>query len=346
MDLVWEDVSDFVDPFGDRRGCLFNSVWTFDLKKDALFLRKNHKLCYTSLNHARKRLLTLDDFGVLHSYRQSLAEERSLSGPYWEPEFNLLPRIKSFIGRILHDFAYTWRHILRRSMNTTTFMKLAFATIWISKLDFIIFERMGFEHVTSRGPYVDVVDLPSWETPVATLLQAGSSWFALTQDTQEGLEMVQRHMASHLLLEDSTINVRIYAILTLRHITLCKAQGNKLTWTRSESLFGDNYISNTAIDMILWATNTTNTEPQPSAINSLPIEIQNRILYYATTSFVASAKLGCKLGVGSPFCWVNNGLQIKLQEVKRHRTESSPVESQIYFAGVMSGLSYKQERVY
>lgn len=342
IELVWEDVSDFVNPFGDHRGCVFDTVWTFDLDNDVLFLRKRHQFCSISLELGRKRLLVLDDFERLSSPRQSSFEEQSLPGPYWEPKLDPLPRMRSFVGKILSDFAYTWRHILRRPMNTITFMKLAYATIWISTLDFTVLERTGFEHVSSRGPYVDVVDLPSWESPKATLIQVGSSCFALAQDTQEGLEMIQRHMTSHL--EDSTTNLRTYAILTLQYIVLCKAQGSELTWTRSETLFSDGNTSDTAIDMILWATNTANDEPHPSAINSLPIETQNRVLYHATTSHFTSAKLGCELGVGSPFSWVDDGLQIRLQEVKRHRMESSPVESQIYFAGTMSGVSYKAER--
>ncbi|QPG98715.1 hypothetical protein C2857_007893 [Epichloe festucae Fl1] len=342
LDLVWEDVYDFVDPFGDRRGCLFDSVWIFDLNKDLLFLRKNYQTCFGSLELARERLLTLDDFKLLNSPRLLLTEEQNLPEPYWEPNLYPIPRVKSFLGKLLRDFAYTWRHVLRRPMNTMTFMKLAYATIWISTMDFIILERMGFEHVSSRGPYVDVVDLPAWEAPGETLVQAGSSWFALAQDTRGGLNMVQRHMTSHS--EGSATNVRTYAILTLRHIVLCKARGSELVWTRSETLFRDDHASDAAIDMILWATNTTSTERKPSAINSLPVEIQDKILYYATTSSIASAKLGCKLGAGSPFPWVDSGLQITLQEVKRHRMESSPIESQIFFGGVMSGLSYKQER--
>lgn len=341
IELNWNDVSDFVDPFGDRRGFMFESVWTFDFDKDVLFLRKDDQFCFVFLKLARQRLLTLDDFERLDLPRPFSLEDQGLPGPYWEPKLDLLPRVKSFLGKILRDFAYTWRHVLRRPMNNSTFLRLAYATIWISTLDFVVFERTGFQHNLHRGPYVDVVDLPSWETPKATLVQAGSSWFALAQETREGLEIVRRHMSN--CLEDSVISSRTYVILTLRQIIICKAQGSEFAWTRSETLFGDGYISDAAIDMILWATNTTGTEPEPSAINSLPIEIQDRVLYYATTSFVASAKLGCKLGVGSSFPWVNSGLQIRLQEIKRHRGENSPVESQIHFAGVISGLSYKQD---
>lgn len=156
--------------------------------------------------------------------------------------------------------------------------------------------------------------------------------------------MVRRHAKSHSSLKDSTANVVTYAILTLRRLTLCKVEGNVFMWTRPEALFGDAPASDDAIDVILWATNTArDAELETNRLYLLPIEIQDRILDHATTSPVASAKLGCELGLGSPFSWVDRGAKIRLEEAKRHRFESSPVESQILFDRVMCGLSYKQE---
>ncbi|RSL91092.1 hypothetical protein CDV31_015544 [Fusarium ambrosium] len=341
--LVWEDVYDLVNPFGDRRGGAFSTVWTLDLDKDVLFLETKDQLSVAPLEIGRQRPLTFDDFKLLDLPQPPL-EQAIPPGPYWEPEIDPFLREKSFLGRVLRDFAYTWRHVLRRQMNTTTFMKLAYATLWISTMDFTILERTGFEHITEGGPYIKVVDLPSWETPEATLVKAGSTWFALVQDTEEGLDMVRRHVKDHSSRKDSPTNVVTYAILTLRRLTLCKVEGNELVWTRSETLFGDAPASDDAIDMLLWATNTTgDTEPERTRLHLLPIEIHDRILDHATTSPVASAKLGCELGLGSPFSRADRGAKIRLEEFKRHRYESSPVESQILFNGVMSGLSYKRE---
>lgn len=90
-----------------------------------------------------------------------------------------------------------------------TFTKLAYATIWISTMEFTLFQRLGFEHISSGGAYVSLVKLLNWETPEATLVQAGSSWFVLAQDTQEGLEMVRRHINRNLSLGNSAANVVI-----------------------------------------------------------------------------------------------------------------------------------------
>ncbi|KAI5462043.1 hypothetical protein BGZ63DRAFT_506852 [Mariannaea sp. PMI_226] len=342
LPLVWEDAYDFVNPYGDRRGGIFGSVWTFDLDKDVILLTKEHQYCSAPLELARERLLTLDDFQPLSP---PVLEEPTLPGPYWDPNLDLPPRVRSFQGKVLRDFAYAWRHVLRRQMNDTTFRKLAYATIWISGLQFALQERAGFEHVSRGGPYVHIANLPSWEAPKATFIQTGSSWFVLAQDTKKGLEMMQCHMNS-LPLGESAGNGHVYVILSHRYVTLCKANGHEVVWTRPEPLFGDIPISDAAIDMILWANNTASTKSQPSAINFLPIEIQDRILYYATTSLVASAKLGCELGLGSPFSWTDRGVKIQVEVSKRHRSEFSPIESHISFDKVLSGLSYKRERGY
>jgi hypothetical protein len=103
INLIWEDVYDFVNPFGDRRGGSFNSVWTFDLDKDVLLLTKSHQFCSASLELARERLLTLGDFELLTSPRQPFLEQ-TLPGPYWEPKLESLPRARAFLGQVLRDF--------------------------------------------------------------------------------------------------------------------------------------------------------------------------------------------------------------------------------------------------
>ena len=342
--LAWEDVYDFVNPFGDHRGGSFQSVWIFDLEKDAIFLTKSDRYCSAPLGLARERSLALDDFELVDSPQQTLPRVQILPGPYWKPQLDLIPRQRSFLSRVLQDFSYTWRHVIRRQMNTVTFTKLAYAIIWISRMDFHLLDCMGFDHISDGEPYVRLVDLPSWETPKVTLIPAGSNWFVLAQHVQNGLNMVRHHMKAQRLPGHPTTNVVVYAILTLRHVVLCKSFGDELLWTKPEKLFDGTPASDTAIDMILWAASTSTTEPQRTMIHHLPIEIQDSILYHhSTASLVASAKLGCELGLGSTFSWLGRGAKIEIVEFKRHRSENSPVESQVIFNGSRSGLSYKRE---
>lgn len=335
---------DLVNPFGDRRGRTLNAVWTFNLDKGLIFLTKPDCINSAPLELGLQRPLTLDDFHPLDPGNQTAESLQSLPKPYWDLQIDVAPRQRAFLGRILADFDHTWRHILRRHMNSTTFMKLAYATVWISSMHFDMFERTGFEHVGGQGngPYAWVTDLPKWDSPKSTFLQVDSTWFVFAQDIQQGIEMAQDHANSHPRFTEPDVSSAIYVILTLRHIVLSKMVDGEPVWTQPEILFGEN-PSDTAVDMMIWASNTSTAESGPSRIHSLPAEIQDNILYYAATSPVSAGRLGCTLGLGSPFPWNESGLKIEIQERKRNRTENSPVESYIMFNGIMSGLSYKRE---
>ncbi|SPJ74108.1 uncharacterized protein FTOL_03838 [Fusarium torulosum] len=341
--LEWEDVYDFANPFGDRRGGMFNSVWAFDLDKSLIFLTKRDRVHSAPLELGLQRPLTLDDFHALDPENQTAERVQTLPEPYWNFKMEISPRQRAFLGRILADFGYTWRHVLRRRMNSTTFTKLAYATVWISSMQFEIHERKGFDHVGSQGgPYVGVTSLPNWDSPKPSFFQVGSTWFVFVQEIQEGIEMARDHACSPPQSTELGASAATYAILSLRQIIICKMVHGKPVWTRPEMLFGES-PSDTAIDMMIWASDTSTTESGPSRIHSLPAEIQDNILYYTATSSVSAGKLGCILGLGSPFSWTESGLKIMIQERKRNRTEESPVESYITFNGMMSGLSYRRE---
>ncbi|KAF5548823.1 hypothetical protein FMEXI_4493, partial [Fusarium mexicanum] len=319
--LEWEDVDDFVNPFGDTRGRAFNSTWTFDLNKDVLFLTKDDLLCSAPLSLARDRLLTLDDFEMLKSPTETIAEEEHGSIQYWDLQPKIDPRRKAFLGRILRDFGHTWRHLLRREWNVQDSI-----------------------HVAGRGgPYVGVADLPRWDIPDKTVVRVGTCWIVLARDIPKGIEMIREHMETLGAITGLTTSTATYAILTLKQIICCKVHDGELALTQGEPLFSGTPPSEAAISLIIWASDLHPAEPKACRLNYLPIEIQYRILRQATTSSVAAAKLGIELASGPPFSWTEGSRKIRLQEVLRHRTEASPIESQIFLNGVMSGLSYKCE---
>ncbi|KAF5674118.1 hypothetical protein FCIRC_7887 [Fusarium circinatum] len=344
IELEWEDVCDVVNPFGDTRGRAFNSVWTFDLDKDVLFLTKDDLLCSAPLSLARDRQLNMEDFEMIKLPTEATVEEKITPEQYWDLQPKFDPRKKTFLGRILRDFGHTWRHILRREANNVTFMKLAYAVIWIINRDFTIVERTGFDHVAGRGgPYVGMADLPRWDAPDETVVRVGTCWFVLARDIPKGKEMIREHMETMAAMTDSTTTVATYAILTLKQIVCCKVHNGELALTRREPLFSGTPPSEAAINLILWASDLHQAEPKACRLNYLPVEIQGRILRQATGSSVAAAKLSIELASGPPFSWAEGRRKIRLDEVLRHRTEASPVESQIFLNGVMSGLSYKCE---
>jgi len=143
--LEWTDVYAYVNPFGDRRGNIFNTVWTFDVDKEVLFLAKPDCVYSAPLKLACQRPLTLSDFQLCDGALPAFERAESLPGPYWNLEMDVSTRQRSFLGRLLTDFAHTWRHVLRRPMNSTTFQKLTYAIIWITTMQFDIYERQALK---------------------------------------------------------------------------------------------------------------------------------------------------------------------------------------------------------
>ncbi|KAH7200419.1 hypothetical protein DER44DRAFT_873401 [Fusarium oxysporum] len=213
-------------------------------------------------------------------------------------------------------------------------------------MDFGLVERTGFEHVGGRGGrYVGAADLSRWDAPDKAIVQVGSRWFVLARYIRKGLAMIRKHMGSLAAIAETTTGTASYAILTLRQIVCCKVHEGDLVYTRPEPLFSDTPSSDSAIDLILFASDIHQVEPKPCRLNCLPVEIQDRILLGTATRSFAAAKLGVEFSLGPPLSWADQRRKIKLEEVLRHRTEASPVESQIVFNGVMSSLSYKCEAV-
>jgi hypothetical protein len=146
MCTIWRTLSETIE--GMHSAVCGHSTLT----KTSSFLKKHGRHFSAPLRLACERLLVQDDFELVCSPEQRLQEEKTLPGPYWKPVLNLVPREISFLGRVLRNFAYTWRHVIRREMNMTTFRKLAYAIIWISRCEFTLLERMGFEYGSEGGP--------------------------------------------------------------------------------------------------------------------------------------------------------------------------------------------------
>jgi len=100
-----------------------------------------------------------------------------------------------------------------------------------------------------------------------------------------------------------------------------------LEYTALEPLFnGIGPPSDLALDYLIWARESILTPLQ-----SLPLEVQDTIVRFVSAGTVAAAKVGCLLGLRSPFLWKDGPLHIKLEETYTQRTPWSPVESQVWF---------------
>jgi len=136
-----------------------------------------------------------------------------------------------------------------------------------------------------------------------------------------------------------------YMVLSVRHIMLCRATGpDKLEYTAPEPLFNGNHgvgpPSALALDYLLWAT--ASYVPYISTpLQLMATEVQDMILSYASAGTVLAAQIGCLLGVGSPFRWMDGPLKIYLMETCRLRVAGPPVESQLWINKKNVGIVYK-----
>jgi hypothetical protein len=133
-------------------------------------------------------------------------------------------------------------------------------------------------------------------------------------------------------------------LLSVKHIVLCRVHGlNKFEHTAPEPLFNSDYNlgppSEAALDYLLWATESAR-DLISTPLQLLPLEIQDMILASVSAGTVAAAKVGCLLGLGTPFRWKDGIQHIKLEDAGTSRTESSPVESQLWFGEHGIGIVY------
>jgi hypothetical protein len=345
--LKWNQTFDTIYPFGDRRQCHFESVWTFNLDDDLLLFSKLTNTQSVHLSLLRQRQVNFNDFEHCATPSPpSFDVPRDFPSPYWEPDLQLQDQERhiAFTRRILHDFNFQWRHILRNRYNDLTFRRLVCAIIRIVRMDFEIRELTGRRHGL-YGPLVGVTDLPTWESLDVKMFRVGQSWISVAQDPADCIPMILQHHSACLnevtgptaRLPDDEVR---YLILTVRHVILCRARGNAFEWSEPQTLFnGIDPCSDRAITMLLLAS--FSGKPLQNLIHTLPVELQNKVLSNLAYGPVQAAKLGCILGLGSLFAWNDGRMVIQTEHGHKNRRPESPVESQIWFGDHTSGIVYR-----
>ncbi|KAF2785936.1 hypothetical protein K505DRAFT_380591 [Melanomma pulvis-pyrius CBS 109.77] len=341
---------DTVNPFGDFRQIDFKALWTFDLPNDILLYINRHHRAHIPLGVLRSSPVTLGDMESLGPPVPPLLHPTLDSAmPCWKPQIQVDERNSVFIYRILRDFDYQWRHILRNNYNTITLRVLARAIIRLSTLDFEIREETGSRHGVG-GEWVYITELPAWEPFRTDIVPLGDVHVIVCHSIQDGLSKAKKHIASQQSIAavkttDYTHKRLDYIILSVKHIVLCRAIGPyELEHTAPQPLFNGNPDveppSKLALDYLLWAIT-----PAVSLVNtpllSLPVEVQDIILGYASVGPVAAAKTGCLLSLGTPFLWKDGPLEIRLEDVRMDRHQWSPVESQLWFPESKVGITYR-----
>jgi hypothetical protein len=345
----WHQQDDIVHPFHDDRSVAIETVWTFDLDWDILRFDKKNQNLWVPLDLVRQRSVTISDF---KPYEPPTIPEHTLvsffSQPHWKAgreglDLQCLERRKAFVSRVLTDFAFQWRHVLRGRYNTLTFRRLACAIIRITTLDFTVKEG-PLRHVTD-GFLVWLHNLPEWDPFSGHIVRVGGMSIVICQQIPHAVNLLRKDFlkqkesclerGSYRILDEGFV----YLILSVREIILYRINDKSDIFTKAERLFdGTNPPSDEAMRLLLEFTQTI---APPTPIRTLPVELQDMILEKVSVGPIESARVGCMLNTGSSFKWKCGDRDIEREEHRRESTDSSPVESKICFGNYFSGIAYK-----
>jgi len=325
------------------------------MEKDELIHSNRYGHRKLSFSLLRTRPVALADMELIGPpFLQPPHPTISLEGQLWNPDIEVDRRVRAFSHRLLRDFNYQWRHILRNEYNSTTLRVLAKAVIRLSTFDFDVREEGGKGSEPSPTfSHVGITTLPAWE-PFSSAIEVvliGNVHVVICVSLEEGLLKAQDHVAhqkpkSHIRC--SSCLEPNYMILSIKHIMLCRITNEDiLEYTNPELLFNGNsdpeFLSDRALDYLLWGTRT-GIKAISIPLQSLPTEVQDNILQHVSFGPVAGAKIGCIFSLGSPFLWKYDSLDIKLIDTIRDGEVRDPVESTVYFDGVEVGIVYKRKR--
>lgn len=337
----WHQQDDIISPFLGTRPAHVETLWIFDLDNDVLRYHKYNHFTRAALSLLREGPVAVSDF---EPYTPRAGPMQSFPSLPWllrrtmrrngiRPE--CLSRRKAFIGRMLTDFAFQWRHLLCGEYNNSTFRKLASAIIRIITLDFNVDEVTTLSE-QSDGPLVCIHSLPEWKSFNEDIVRAGGVSFVICRHPRHAIALMREdRRRSPVRHED----FRTYAVLSVRDFVIYRMDGDNERHTPAERfLDGSLPPSNAAIDQLLEATQIDGPK---IALHKLPIELQDNILDNVSEGPIERAKVSCILDMGTPFTWKCGGRSIEREEGRTGRTPFSPVESHICFGKSISGLAYK-----
>ncbi|KAH8665130.1 hypothetical protein BGZ60DRAFT_64021 [Tricladium varicosporioides] len=348
----WLLRDDVVKPFGDRRQNL-RFVCSFYLDQDLLSYSDESGHIQFPLARLRETTsgpLQRSEFTPFEIPSPPQLDLAAFPPPYQKPLTPLPESRIAFCSRVLSDFADQWRHILRSSYPEPTFRRFAKAIISIATCEFRVNEVFTRQHIYFGSYYVTVLDVPYWEPYGCHLFRVGSTTVVLHQDLKTALRIAKDEAKENSKVTNPASHTerRTYLLLSIRHMLVCHVDSMGIfSFTAPTTLMdGLTLPSSSAIYLLLQALSPSRPPPH-TPVHNLPLEIQDRILEYVSEGPVEAARLGCILGLGSPFTWVRavdwprRGGPIELFISPSHRVESTPVESKISFGDEFSGVSYR-----
>ncbi len=267
----WSLHDDIVNPLGDRRGVLV-TVYTFDLDKDILFYSDITQNLQIPLSCFRG-----NETGLLEKMQPCeppylrASEDSALPPPYWEPVITASPRSVSFVQRVLTDFNYLWRHILRREYSEHTFRQFATAILHIASLDIDIREEASrWLHTYERGPFVWIHSRPTWKARDEQILPRGRIKIVVDQSMEQARGLAEADANKCLTAES---NRTLYLLLSVRHVALCEVGQNGFSKCTEPAalLNGIDNPSHESVLVLLHAIATEFPPASPTPMHEIPM---------------------------------------------------------------------------
>ena len=335
----WHRRDDIVRPLGDRRGNV-HYIWIFDLDSGVLRLEQKGGHLWVPLDLVRQRPITIYDFKPFQ-----VTQIDSLPWKPYKPGYKIrrrqinVQRRKALVNRILGDFAFQWRHILKNSHNNFTFRRLAQAIIKILTLDFAVEEAPYHSHFGGRLPMILICDIPEWDYTSQNLFRVGDTATITDQHFRFAAEHATADYGGRCLRNPALINTSFtYLLLSMKELVLTQRTERGRRYTVPVPFFDGTHIpSDEAIEILLHAT-----QPPPSRppLAKLPIEVQDMILKYVSPWPLERARIGCLLEAGSVFTWKCGNRDREDMSAFGCRSLATPVPVHIQFGHQFSGVAY------
>ena len=285
---TWILQDDTLPPSGDYCG-ESKALYSFDLDQDILFYsavkltRETH--LQLPLDRLRQKSSADLQFSKFTPFDPPSSPQLDLTGfppPYRQPSTSTTDHCLLFTSRILSDFSYQWRYILRRPNRECTFLRLARAIVSIATCDFEVRE------VTRQGStfgvfYVVKVDnLPSWKPYKSRLFTIGGTTIVLDQDLRTALKDARvnaEERRRELMNSGDRMGSITYLLLSIRHMMLCHATcDGSFSYTAPTTLLdGVDPPSPKSIQLLLQALASASQPPPRTPVHNLPLKVQDRI---------------------------------------------------------------------
>jgi hypothetical protein len=340
---------DMILPFGDEREWICRAVWLFDIENDLLTHYDNtYRRCALLSDLLSGELRSMDQFEIVGP-TVPVYEQMAFSEPTWDPVPIVDERLRPISHRLITDFAYQWRHILRQSYNDHTLKKIARAVTSLAQLQFTCSGEYPLKpHVNNTT--IAPSDAPQWQGYNLPTIPFENGFLIIQTDILKGLDRVKNHRHlghSPAVLKKDQVH---YMLFSARHIILCTiVEDNQLFYTQPvEFLTGLDSPSTLALDIFLYGISSISSKTKlntKTRLHNLPLELQDLVLDHIQPP-LERAQVGYLIDLGSTFKWREQGVEIELAQkpLPWSRTDPNPKRTELFLDDDKLGLGYRVAR--